>query len=141
MTGVGTRVLLCECAGTMASNLDFEVLERELSAGGAAVERRAMWCGRDAKGRLVELLELGEAAGRLLLVGCSSDFAARRLQGLTDRGLRLEAADIREGCSWVHGDAREAVTDKALRIARAAIHFPARQERRAGPRPSRRRCC
>lgn len=135
-TGAGTRALLCECAGTMARNLDFDVLERGLSAPAVTVERRAMWCGREARGRLVELLELGDAAGRLLLVGCSSDFAARRLQGLTDRGLRLESADIREGCSWVHGDAREAVTDKALRIARAAIHFPARQERRVAPRPS-----
>ena len=136
MTGDGTRVLLCECAGTMAGNLDFDVLERGLSAPDVTVERRAMWCGREAKGRLVELLELGDAAGRLLLAGCSSDFAARRLQGLTDRGLRLEAADIREGCSWVHGDARQAVTDKALRIAQAAIRFPARQERRVAPRPS-----
>jgi len=136
VTGDGTRVLLCECAGTMAGNLDFDVLERGLSAPDVTVERRAMWCGREAKGRLVELLELGDAAGRLLLAGCSSDFAARRLQGLTDRGLRLEAADIREGCSWVHGDARQAVTDKALRIAQAAIRFPARQERRVAPRPS-----
>jgi heterodisulfide reductase subunit A len=134
--GDAVRALLCECAGTMAGNIDFDVLEQELSRGAVTVERRAMWCGREAKGRLVELLDLGDAAGRVLLVGCSSDFAARRLQGLTDRGLHLEAADIREGCSWVHGDARDTVTDKALRIAQAAIRFPARRQRRVALRPS-----
>ena len=81
----GTRALLCECAGTMARNVDFDALERGLGAGGVTVERRAMWCGREANGRLIELLELGEAAGRLLLVGCSPDFAARRLQGVRHR--------------------------------------------------------
>jgi heterodisulfide reductase subunit A len=119
----------------MASNLDFDLLERGISAGGATVERRRTWCGREGRTRLIELLEEGERAGRLVLVGCSSDFAARRLQGLADRGLRLEAADIREGCSWVHGEDRAAVTDKALRIAQVAIHFPSRREPRAARRP------
>jgi len=131
----GTRALLCECAGTMASNLDFDVLEAGISALGVGVERRRTWCGREGRARLIELMEEGEEAARLVLVGCSADFAARRLQALTDRGLRLETASIREGCSWVHGEDREAVTAKALRVAEAAIRFPTHREWREGRRP------
>ena len=36
----GTRALLGECAGTMATNLDFDVLEAGISALGVDVERR-----------------------------------------------------------------------------------------------------
>jgi heterodisulfide reductase subunit A len=133
--GHGIRALLCECAGTMASNLDFDALERGIAGRGVTVERRRAWCGREGRSRLIEILEEGERAGRLVLVGCAPDFAARRLRTLTDRGLRLEAADIREGCSWVHGADRAAVTDKALRVAQAAIGFPSRQEHRAARRP------
>jgi len=73
----------------MATNLDFDVLEAGISALGVDVERRRTWCGREGKTRLIELVEEGEGAGRLVLVGCSVDFAARRLQRLTDRGLRF----------------------------------------------------
>ena len=76
----GTRALLCECAGTMASNLDFDVLEAGISALGVGVERRRTWCGREGRARLIELMEEGEEAARLVLVGCSADFAARRLR-------------------------------------------------------------
>jgi len=133
--GVGIRALLCECAGTMASNLDFDLLAEGISGPDVTVERRRMWCGREGRNRLIELFEEGEQAGRLVLVGCSPDFAARRLQWLTDRGLRLEAADIREGCSWVHGADRAAVTEKAVRIALAAIRYPSRREPRVARRP------
>ncbi|HYA01330.1 MAG TPA: FAD-dependent oxidoreductase [Candidatus Binatia bacterium] len=125
------RALICECAGTMAENIDFDLLERGLRSDGVAVERRRIWCDREGRARLLELLEEGGGKRRLVLVGCAADFAAQRFLALRERGLRLETADIREGCSWVHGGARDAVTDKALRIARAAVGFPERPERRA----------
>ena len=134
-----TRALLCECAGTMSSNLDFDLLEAGISDLGVAVERRRTWCGREARTRLIELCEEGERAGRLVLVGCSADFAARRLQGLADHGLRLEVACIREGCSWVHDGDRAAVTGKALRIVEAAVRFPARRGQGAAHRPASQR--
>ena len=40
------------------------------------------------------------------------------------RGLHLEIADIREGCSWVHGEDVAAVTDKAARIIDSSIAYP-----------------
>ncbi|MGP8162798.1 MAG: FAD-dependent oxidoreductase [Acidimicrobiales bacterium] len=133
-TGVAaaTRVLVCECAGTMAANVDFNLLERGLAADGGVVERRRVWCGAEGQARLAELAE-DESDERLVFVGCSADSVAQRFGRLLAQDLELEVADVREGCSWVHGDDRAAVTDKALRIARAVARFPvARQPAAAG---------
>ena len=130
-------VLLCECAGTMP-NIDFAALADAL-ARRAEVVRDRHWCSRNGQARLLELVEACD--GRpLVFAGCSKDFAARRFHRLLSRGLTLEVADIREGCSWVHGvvpgmavggDTREqslnntqTVTDKARRIVEAALSFP-----------------
>jgi heterodisulfide reductase subunit A len=128
-----TRVLLCECAGTMAANVDFDLLEREIAAGCGAVERRRVWCGAEGRARLTELAER-RSDERLVFVGCSPDSAGQRFRQLISQGLELEVADVREGCSWVHGDDRAAVTDKAVRIARAAVHFPVARREPAAPR-------
>jgi heterodisulfide reductase subunit A-like polyferredoxin/coenzyme F420-reducing hydrogenase delta subunit len=120
--GMKPRVLLCECAGTMAENIDFERLETAFS-GGAEIERAPVWCNREGQARLLELMELG-GDRPLVFAGCSQDFANRRFHRLFERGLRLEVADIREGCSWVHDGDTDAVTDKARRIVAAAIEFP-----------------
>ena len=93
-------VLLCECAGTMP-NIDFGLLEEALSEQ-AEVLRHTHWCSRQGQARLLELAEADEGR-RLILAGCSQDFAARRFHRLLSRGLKLEVADIREGCAWVHG--------------------------------------
>ncbi len=134
-------VLLCECAGTM-TNIDFERLERHASLH-ADVLRGTHWCSRVGQARMLELMDAGAddqtgargGAGvpghtgarpgrQLVFAGCSADFAARRFQKLTTRGLQLEIADIREGCSWVHGDDVVAVTDKAARIVDSSIAYP-----------------
>jgi heterodisulfide reductase subunit A-like polyferredoxin/coenzyme F420-reducing hydrogenase delta subunit len=128
----GTRVLVCECAGTMAANVDFGVVERGIAEDGGLVERRRVWCGREGRARLAELAEDGSGE-RLVFVGCSADSVAQRFGNLAALGLDLEVADVREGCSWVHGEDRTAVTDKALRIARAAVRFPAARPRPAAP--------
>ncbi len=137
--GRPARALLCECAGTMSRNVDFERLEAGIAGLGVTVERRRAWCGREARTRLIELHEQGGLAGRLILIGCSPDFAAQRLRPVMERGLRLEVTSIREGCSWVHGEDRAAVTGKALRIAEAAIRCPARPGQAGTARPASQR--
>ena len=138
-TGVAaaTRVLVCECAGTMAANVDFNLLERGLAADGGVVERRRVWCGAEGQARLAELSE-DESDERLVFVGCSADSVAQRFGRLLAQDLELEVADVREGCSWVHGDDRAAVTDKALRIARAVARFPVARQPAGGGRCTRR---
>ena len=120
--GLKPRVLVCECAGTMGENIDFERLERAF-ADVAEVERSPVWCNRQGQARLLELME-EDGSRPLVFAGCSQDFANRRFHRLFERGLRLEVADIREGCSWVHNGDSESVTDKARRIVEAAIEFP-----------------
>jgi heterodisulfide reductase subunit A len=114
-------VLLCECAGTM-KNIDFDGLEQHALAN-ADVLRGDHWCSRVGQAQMLEQMEAGD--GRpLVFAGCSQDFAARRFQKLLARGLQLEIADIREGCSWVHGGDAAAVTDKAARIVDSSVAFP-----------------
>lgn len=116
-------VLLCECAGTL-TNIDFDRLERHAGLH-ADVVRGSHWCSRSGQAQMLELMESGsEGDRRLVFAGCSADFATRRFQRLLARGLRLESADIREGCSWVHGDDVEAVTAKAERIVDSSVAFP-----------------
>ena len=114
-------VLLCECAGTMPA-VQFDALAEHAGAY-ADVERGAHFCSREGQARLLELFEQ-DPARRLLLAGCSQDFANRRFHRLLSRGINLETADIREGCAWVHGDDSEAVTAKAQRILEAALRYP-----------------
>ena len=109
-------VLLCECAGTM-DNIDFDALERRL-APAADIVRGTHWCSRQGQAGLLEIME--SESRRPVFAGCSRDFSDRRFHRLHARGLRLETADIREGCSWVHGGDTAAVTDKAARIVEAA---------------------
>ncbi|NLE22701.1 MAG: hydrogenase iron-sulfur subunit [Actinobacteria bacterium] len=116
-------VLLCECAGTLA-NIDFGRLERQAGLY-ADVIRDTHWCSRGGQARMLELMETSAEDGRrLVFAGCSTDFAARRFQRLLARGLKLEIADIREGCSWVHGDDVDAVTAKAERIVDSSVAHP-----------------
>jgi heterodisulfide reductase subunit A len=118
------------------ANIDFDRLERH-AAEHADVVRGTHWCSRVGQARLIELADApvagaaatpGQTAAdlrrELVFAGCSADFAARRFQKLTARGLQLEIADIREGCSWVHGGDVDTVTAKAVSIVDASIDFP-----------------
>ena len=114
-------VLLCECAGTM-KNIAFDRLEAEAGQSADTLRGRH-WCSREGQARMLELMEAGDSRP-LVFAGCSQDFAARRFHKLLSRGLQLEVADIREGCSWVHGDDVDAVTDKAVRVIRSSVAYP-----------------
>ena len=114
-------VLLCECAGTM-KNIHFDRLEADAGQS-ADTLRGSHWCSREGQARMLELIEAGDER-QLVFAGCSQDFAARRFHKLLSRGLQLEVADIREGCSWVHGDDVDAVTEKAARVIRSSVAYP-----------------
>ena len=84
--------------------VQFDALAKHAAAH-ADVERGAHFCSREGQARLLELFE-EDPARRVVLAGCSQDFANRRFHRLLSRGIHLESADIREGCAWVHGDDR-----------------------------------
>jgi heterodisulfide reductase subunit A len=111
------------------ANIDFERLAAHV-AESADVVRGTHWCSREGQAQLLEIMESGAGSEvgddrPLVFAGCSPDFAARRFQKLISRGLRMEVADIREGCAWVHGDDVDAVTRKATGIVTAAVKYPA----------------
>jgi heterodisulfide reductase subunit A-like polyferredoxin len=130
-------VLLCECAGTM-DNIDFDRLETSAREH-AEVLRGRHWCSREGRARLLELMEAGDGR-ELVFAGCSADFAARRFQKLRARGLHLEIADIREGCSWVHDDDVDGRHRQGVALVEAAV-ATRRRGRRARPRPPPRARC
>jgi heterodisulfide reductase subunit A len=117
----GPIVLLCECAGMMG-NIDFGAIEASLGPP-ARMLRGRHWCSRESQARLIEISENSPGA-RFVLAGCSQDFAQRQFHGLLSRGLRLEIADIREGCAWVHQEDTGQLTDKARRLIQCALAHP-----------------
>lgn len=128
-------VLLCECAGTMPA-IDFDALATDVAVD-ADVERSAQLCSREGQASVIALTERFSGR-RLVVAGCSRDFADRRFHRLRSRGFAFEIADIREACAWVHGgvgpasaagrvaagSADPAVTDKARRIISATLTWP-----------------
>ena len=116
------RVLLCECAGTMPT-IDFDRVAESL-ADCAEILRGTHWFSRLGQARLLEMRAAGDGR-QPVFAGCTGVVAARRFQRLLARGLRMEVADIREGCAWVHGDDSDAVTSKATALIEAAVKYPA----------------
>jgi heterodisulfide reductase subunit A len=120
-------LILCQCAGTMP-NIDFARIG-DVFAHRAEVLGDRHWCSREGQARLLELLEASDGR-QFVFAGCSKDSASRRFHRLLRRGLEIEVADIREGCSWAHGAVRSpaeiaAVSDKAVGIVDAALTYPA----------------
>ncbi len=89
----------------------------------ADVIRGRHWCSREGQARSSNSSRSDDAR-QLVFAGCSRDFVARRFNKLFARGLSLEVANIREGCSWVHGGDVGVVTDKAQRIVASSIAYP-----------------
>ncbi|MFW9959736.1 MAG: FAD-dependent oxidoreductase [Candidatus Thorarchaeota archaeon] len=113
-------VFLCKCGSNIAGPIDIDDLkERVESRGVDVVEVNDHLCSEHGIQELTSAIRKS-GAERIVIAGCTpllhkelfSD-AVRKI-GL-DPG-RLHIANIREQCSWVHSDDREAATSKAATI-------------------------
>ncbi len=113
-------VFLCKCGSNIAGPIDIDELkERVESRGVDVVEVNDHLCSEHGIQELTLAIRKS-GAERIVIAGCTpllhkelfSD-AVRKI-GL-DPG-RLHIANIREQCSWVHSDDREAATSKAATI-------------------------
>jgi len=113
-------VFLCKCGSNIAGPIDIDDLkERVESRGVDVVEVNDHLCSEHGIQELTTAIRKS-GAERIVIAGCTpllhkelfSD-AVRKI-GL-DPG-RLHIANIREQCSWVHSDDREAATSKAATI-------------------------
>lgn len=113
-------VFLCKCGSNIAGPIDIEDLkERVESRGVAVVEINDHLCSDHGVQELTTAIKKS-GADRVVIAGCTpllhTDLFndAVRKAGI-DPG-HLHIANIREQCSWVHSDDREAATSKAATI-------------------------
>jgi len=113
-------VFLCKCGSNIAGPIDIDDLkERVESRGVDIVEVNDHLCSEHGIQELTSAIRKS-GAERIVIAGCTpllhkelfSD-AVRKI-GLDPS--RLHIANIREQCSWVHSDDREAATSKAATI-------------------------
>jgi heterodisulfide reductase subunit A len=126
-------VFLCKCGSNIAGPIDMDELKKRVeSRGVAVVEVNDHLCSEHGIQELSLAIRKSEA-DRIVIAGCTpllhkelfSD--AMRKVGI-DPG-RLHIANIREQCSWVHSDDREAATSKAATIidiglAEVSLSYP-----------------
>jgi heterodisulfide reductase subunit A len=125
MMALKVGVYVCHCGINIAHTVDVEaVAEAAGSLPNVAIARDYIYMCSDPGQQLIQddIRELG--LDRVVVASCSP-----RMHELTFRkviqeaGLNpyfLQAANIREQCSWVHSD-REAATEKAKGIVSAAV--------------------
>jgi heterodisulfide reductase subunit A len=113
-------VFLCKCGSNIAGPIDIEDLKEQVeSRGVAVVEVNDHLCSEHGVQELTLAIRKS-GADRVVIAGCTpllhkELFSDAVRQAGIDPG-HLHIANIREQCSWVHSDDREAATSKAATI-------------------------
>jgi heterodisulfide reductase subunit A len=127
-----TGVFVCHCGVNIAGTVDVKRVAAELgkAPGVAHAEDYLYMCSDPGQKRITEAVR--ERGLDSVVVACCSPNLhestfrnAAKAAGLSE--FTCEIANIREQCSWVHGD-RAAATEKALRISAAALERVRRNE-------------
>jgi len=129
----GTAVYICDCAGRVSDYLDTARLEFAATklADVAYVHRVDVLCSAEGLAQMEEELRLA-GADALLFAGCSPRMSLKlpeeALVASAERGgvdpARVEVANVRELCAWLHRDDPEGAGAKArdqLRMAYARL--------------------
>jgi len=121
-----TGVFVCDCGMNIAGFVDCEAV-REYAEGleGVTVAVRNRYScsgpGQDEIKKQIKEHDLN----RIVVASCSPRMHEPTFRAcLAEAGLNpylLEMANIREQCSWVHSEDREAATEKAKDIVRMAV--------------------
>jgi heterodisulfide reductase subunit A len=118
-------VYLCTCRGEIAKHLDMDRLAAELGADPAVafVKVDAELCGPAGQATLRATHREGRS-DRALAGACTPNIQGiimrTALEGAGLNKYLYEQVNLRELCAWVHED-RQAATDKAVRLMKAAI--------------------
>ncbi len=136
-------VYICHCGVNIAATVDVEqVAEFAATLPGVVVSRDYLYmCSDPGQGLIQQDIE-EQGLNRVVVASCSPRMHEPTFRGAAQQvGLnpyRLEMANIREQCSWVHAD-RERATEKAKElvasvVAKAALLEPL-EEREVGVTP------
>jgi len=128
VTGEPPRVgvFVCHCGSNIASVVDVEhVVERIKTMPVVAYAEHTMYaCADDSQAHLREMIA-ERRLNRVVVASCTPRTHEPIFRDtLREAGLNpclLEMANIRDQCSWVHADQREAANAKATDLVRMAI--------------------
>ncbi|MFO7905548.1 MAG: NAD(P)H-dependent oxidoreductase subunit E [Pirellulaceae bacterium] len=118
-------VYVCHCGANIARNVDVEaVAEHARSLSGVQVAKTYKYMCSDPGQEIVKRDIAEHQLNRVVVASCSPLMHERTFRNACeDAGLNrflFQMANIREHCSWVHSDRREA-TAKAKRLVRGAV--------------------
>ncbi len=119
-------VYVCHCGGNISDYVDVEKVIADIrDAGDVVVARTAMFACSDAtqQDMVADIREQG--LDGLVVASCSPKLHTYTFRGVAARaGLNpyeYTQVNVREQCSWVHTDDRDAATRKAISLVRAGI--------------------
>ncbi len=116
---------LCECGPNIKEAIDLDRIGAAIESEGRvfAIERHRLLCSEEGKKFLVETIKK-HGFDRIVIAACSpKQHEATFMAALSEGDLNpylFQLVNIREQCAWMTPD-KEAATDKALRLIRAAI--------------------
>ena len=124
-------VFVCDCGLNIASVVDTEAVAnfaRELPDV-AAVVRNRYTCADPGQNEIKKAIAEHDL-NRVVVASCTPKIHEPTFRGcVADAGLNpylMEMANIREHCSWVHGNDKAAATAKAKDLVRSAVGRAAR---------------
>ena len=127
----GIAVFLCRCFGEIDRVIDLDSLQKNVEKDHSIVFSSiidSLCLADDIKKAASRIRECG--AEKVLIGGCS--FLGRGsevVDGLIHEGIKrsdIGMVDLREACAWIHTDAPERATQKALNLIRMeieALHY------------------
>jgi len=125
-------VYVCNCGSNIANTVDVDaVCEYAAKLPGVKVAKSYRYmCSNPGQEMIVKDIR-AEKLDRVVVAACSPRMHERTFRGACKNGglnpYLFEMANIREQCSWVHGD-RLAATEKAKALTNAAIDRVRKQE-------------
>jgi heterodisulfide reductase subunit A-like polyferredoxin len=118
-----TGVFLCNC-GRAIKNIDFDVVARKVAkfSGVACVNLSSDLCLEEGREKMLSSVK-EENIERVVVAACSPEFSEHIFREVVEKaglnGNLLSMANIREQCSWAHG---EDVTEKAVELVKMAVN-------------------
>ncbi|NQT47464.1 MAG: CoB--CoM heterodisulfide reductase iron-sulfur subunit A family protein, partial [Chloroflexi bacterium] len=126
-------VFVCHCGTNIAGSVDIpRVLEaaREMPMV-TLVDENKYNCSEPGQAAIREAI-IENRLNRVIIAACSPRMHEKTFRrAVASAGLNpylMEVANIREHCSWVHSDGKEAATEKAIDLVRMAVAKVARHE-------------
>ena len=120
-------IVLCDCAGTLSSRLDFDLLAEHLSglAEVATVKLCSKFCQQNDCAKTIKFLfQKKKQTQRLIIGACDWDIfdniLRQAIQGANLNEGLLWSVNIREHCAWI-AETPESATDKAKESLTAAV--------------------